>query len=216
MNTWVYFHCCRRYEISMKSLLTVTCGKTMQKNRIVDFPLLTATYIHISTILRQRIVAAEVTNNRNTLHWKYYVPACAFEHFSERVPVALQAHCSYRWLLLLILKRQSLDAVQTDDTLKCDAPSPASSVGIANRYGLDGPGIEFWEGRDFPLPSRPALGPTQNPIQWVPAHSLGVKRPGHSLNHLPPSSAEVKERVELYFYSPSGSSWSVIRWTSPF
>ena len=35
-----------------------------------------------------------------------------------------------------------------------------SSVGIATRYGLDGPGIEDHRGRDFPLPSRPALGPT--------------------------------------------------------
>ena len=30
-----------------------------------------------------------------------------------------------------------------------------------------------------------------------------------------PSSAEVKERVELYLYSPSGSSWPVIGWTVP-
>ena len=48
-----------------------------------------------------------------------------------------------------------------------------SSVGIATRYGLDGPGIESrWE-RDFPHPSRPAMGPTQPPIQWVPCLSRG-------------------------------------------
>ena len=35
-----------------------------------------------------------------------------------------------------------------------------SSVGIATRYGLDGQGIESRWGRDFPHPSRPALGPT--------------------------------------------------------
>ena len=34
-----------------------------------------------------------------------------------------------------------------------------SSVGIATRYGLDGPGIESRWRRDFPHPSRPALGP---------------------------------------------------------
>ena len=33
-----------------------------------------------------------------------------------------------------------------------------SSVGIATRYWLDGPGIESRWGRDFPHPSRPALG----------------------------------------------------------
>jgi hypothetical protein len=37
------------------------------------------------------------------------------------------------------------------------------SVGIATRYGLDGPVIESWWGRDFPHPSRPALEPTQPP-----------------------------------------------------
>ena len=43
-----------------------------------------------------------------------------------------------------------------------------SVVGIATRYGLDGPGIESRWGRDFSHTSRPALGPTQPPIQWVP------------------------------------------------
>jgi hypothetical protein len=34
----------------------------------------------------------------------------------------------------------------------------------------------------------------------------GVKRPGRDVNHPPPSSAEVKERVELYLYSPLWAS----------
>jgi hypothetical protein len=51
--------------------------------------------------------------------------------------------------------------------------------------------------------SRTALGPTQPPIQWVPeALSLAVKRPGHEAHHSPPTSAEVKEWVELYLHSP--------------
>ena len=48
-----------------------------------------------------------------------------------------------------------------------------SSVGIATRYGLDGPGIESRRRRDFPHPSRPALGPTQLPTQWTPGLSRG-------------------------------------------
>jgi len=48
-----------------------------------------------------------------------------------------------------------------------------SSVCIATRYGLDGPGIESRWGRHFPHPSIPALGPTQPPIQWVPGLSVG-------------------------------------------
>ena len=42
-----------------------------------------------------------------------------------------------------------------------------SAVGIATHYRLDSPGIESRLGRDFLHPSRPALGPTQPPIQWV-------------------------------------------------
>jgi hypothetical protein len=38
----------------------------------------------------------------------------------------------------------------------------------------------------------------------------GVKRPGRGADHPPSSSAEVKERVKLYLYSPSGPSWPVL------
>jgi len=48
---------------------------------------------------------------------------------------------------------------------------PDSSVSIATAYGLDGPGIESRWGRDFPHLSRPALGATQVPVQWVPGLS---------------------------------------------
>ena len=37
-----------------------------------------------------------------------------------------------------------------------------------------------------------------------------VKLLGRGSDHPPPSSAEVKERVELYLYSPSVSSWPVL------
>jgi len=38
----------------------------------------------------------------------------------------------------------------------------------------------------------------------------GVKRPGRGVDHPTASSIEVKKRVELYIYSPSGSSWPVL------
>jgi hypothetical protein len=57
----------------------------------------------------------------------------------------------------------------------------------------------------FTTASRTALEPTQSPIQWVPeALSLGVKRPEREADHSPPSSAAVKECVELYLHSPIG------------
>jgi hypothetical protein len=36
---------------------------------------------------------------------------------------------------------------------------------------------------------------------------IGVKRPGREVYHSPPSSAEVKECVELYLHSPKTPSW---------
>jgi len=48
-------------------------------------------------------------------------------------------------------------------------------VGKATRYRLDDPGSNPGGGRDFPHPSRPALGPTQAPIQWVPGLFPGSK-----------------------------------------
>jgi hypothetical protein len=75
-------------------------------------------------------------------------------------------------------------------------------VRTATRYGLDVPGIESRWGRDFPHLSKPALGPTQPPIKWILGLSPGVKRPGRGVDHPPPSSAEVHERVQLYLYSP--------------
>jgi len=44
-----------------------------------------------------------------------------------------------------------------------------SSVGIATRYGLDGPGIESGWAR-FSAPLQTDLRPTEPPIQWVPGY----------------------------------------------
>jgi len=68
---------------------------------------------------------------------------------------------------------------------------PDSSVGIANGYGLYGPRIEsHW--RDFLHLSRPALGPTQPPIKWVPGLFPGGKaQPGCHADPSPPSSVMV-------------------------
>jgi hypothetical protein len=54
----------------------------------------------------------------------------------------------------------------------------------------------------FSTSSRPALGPTQPPIQWVLVASPAVKRSGRKADHSPQTSAEVKKNVDLYIHSP--------------
>jgi len=84
----------------------------------------------------------------------------------------------------------------------CETGGPGSVVGIVNAYGLDGPGIESRWGRDFPHLSRPALRPTQPPVQWVPGLSRGKVLPGRDNDPSSPTSAGDKNRVELYLHSP--------------
>jgi len=68
---------------------------------------------------------------------------------------------------------------------------PGSVVSIATGYGLDGPGIESRWGRDFPHLSRPALGPIQPPVQWVPGFFGGKERPGREADPTPPSNSVI-------------------------
>jgi hypothetical protein len=97
-----------------------------------------------------------------------------------------------------------------------------SSVGIATGYGLDGPGIESRWGRDFPHLSRPALGPTQPPVQWVPALSREQRAARAWRWSLSPFYCRGQGRVELYRYSHYGpyglcrASVAVHGWPLPF
>ena len=85
-----------------------------------------------------------------------------------------------------------------------------SSVSIATRYGLDGPGIGSRWGVRFSATFQ--NGPEAQPASYIMGTGTfpGVKRPGRGVDHPPPSSAEVKERAELYLYSPSGPAWPVL------
>jgi hypothetical protein len=88
--------------------------------------------------------------------------------------------------------RHNMKEFQDCSNLPMKMGSRDSSVYIVTGYELHGrcsfPGREKF----FSL-SMPALGPTQAPIQWVPAAlSPGVKRRGREAGHSPPSSVEVK------------------------
>jgi hypothetical protein len=59
-------------------------------------------------------------------------------------------------------------------------------------------------GRDFPLLSRPALGPTQPPVQWVLGLSGDKERPERDTNPSPTSSAVVMKGQSYTSTPPIG------------
>ena len=79
----------------------------------------------------------------------------------------------------------------------------------ATGYWLEGPGIASRWGETFSTCLDRHWGPPSRLYNGYSISFLGVKRPGRGVNHPPTSSVEVKERVELYLYSPSGPAWSV-------
>jgi hypothetical protein len=96
-----------------------------------------------------------------------------------RLPQYLQQRISYTFVFVTLFFVMSRDS--------CD---------IALGYGLEDRGFESRQPLGIFLlttVSRPALAPTQPPIQWVPgALSLGIKWSGREADHSPPSNAEVK------------------------
>ena len=87
-----------------------------------------------------------------------------------------------------------------------------SSVCIATDYGLDGPGSN--PGGGGPRFSAPVqTGSEAYPASYTMCIGsfTGVKWQGRGIDHPPPSSAEIKERIQLYLYSPSGPLWHVLR-----
>ena len=96
-----------------------------------------------------------------------------------------------------------------DDILSRLLVGRDGSVGIAARYGVDGQGIESRWGGGPRFSAAVQTGPGAHPTSYTMGTGSfqGVKRPGNGANHPPPSSSEVKDRVELHLYSSSGPSW---------
>jgi hypothetical protein len=69
------------------------------------------------------------------------------------------------------------------------------------------------------MSSRPALGSTHPPIQWVPGTlSPGVKRPGRGTDHSPPTSAQVKKKwvYTSTIHTPSWRSAYLVKYRDNF
>jgi len=66
-------------------------------------------------------------------------------------------------------------------------------------------------GRDFSTPVQTGPGAHQASYTKGTGSFPGIKRPGRGVDHPPPFSAEVEEKVGLYLYFPFGPSWPVLR-----
>jgi len=70
-------------------------------------------------------------------------------------------------------------------------------------------------GREFPHPSRPALGPIQPPIQWVPGRFPGGKAAGAWRWPPTPILRRGWRKSRAMPLLPPGPSWPVLGWTLP-
>ena len=75
--------------------------------------------------------------------------------------------------------------------------------------GLDGPGSNSGGSEIFRTPPDRPWGPPSFLQHGYQVSFPGVKRPERGVNYPRLSSAEVKERVELYLYSHFGPSWPI-------
>jgi hypothetical protein len=89
-----------------------------------------------------------------------------------------------------------------------------SSVSVVTRLWAGQTGFDSQQGQGvliFAIASRPALGPTQPPIQWVPGALLpGAKRPWREADH----SLHLVPRSRMYGAIPPLPLYAFMVWCS--
>ena len=86
-----------------------------------------------------------------------------------------------------------------------------SSVGIATRYGLDGPGIESpWGGARFPAPVQTGAGVHPASCTTGTVYFVAVKRQGRGVDHPPHLSPRLKKEYSYTSTPTMGFSWPVL------
>ena len=128
------------------------------------------------------------------LYWKIFLSCRVFYseiNVNENMYLAVLGELLDRMTMDIVCLWKFICLKLSNITSFCSGPG--SSFGIATDYGLDSPGSNPGGDEVF-RPSRPALGPTQPPVKWVPSLFSGGKvRPGRAANHSPPSSTAVIE-----------------------
>ena len=85
-----------------------------------------------------------------------------------------------------------------------------SVVGIATRYGLNGPRIESRWGARFFTPVQTGPGANAACCAMGTGPFLGVKRPGRGVYYPPHLASRLKKEWSYTSARPSGPSWPVL------
>jgi hypothetical protein len=143
----------------------------------------------------------KVLHNNQDPYFQYLFPPlrCKNTKFEE-----------VNFLDCLILKMKAVESFSKLITLYANAcflvrDQDSDSLRVERSWDQIPVGSRFFCSR----PDRP-WGPHSLLYNGYRVFFLGVKRPGRGPNHAPPSSAEVKARVELHLYCCSGPSWPVV------
>jgi len=101
-------------------------------------------------------------------------------------------YCSYNYVLFLL--------------------SPCTEIRDSDSLGVGRSGVRIPAEARFSAPVY--TGPEDHPGSYTIGTGSfpGVKRPGRGVDHPPPSSVEVKEKVQQYLYFSSGPLSTVLRW----
>jgi len=83
--------------------------------------------------------------------------------------------------------------LQTFREGRCSRVDRNNSVGIATRYGLDGPGIESWWGERFSAPVHTDPGAHSASYTMGTGSFSGVKRAGRGVDQTPHLSPRLKK-----------------------
>jgi hypothetical protein len=157
--------------------------------------------------MSQRVKMTTTTVERS--NWK----TCLSRIKIKRILTYISVHTNMFWRQRLLLCNVTL----YQNMLRFYVRARVTQSGLWLRYGLDGPDFEpRLEKEDFcsPYLSRPALGPTQPPLQGVHGLFSWGKAAGALRWPSTPKYRRGNYWIAVYLYPPpSGSSWAVLGWT---
>ena len=131
---------------------------------------------------------------------KTQLSLCSIKHHTMKMYWGMEVELAYSSPTAIDKHQLHVQADLATGKKKIIRIGRKSAVGIASRYGLEVPGIESRSRRDR------SCGPPNLLYTGYPVSFDRLHLPGCDVNHLSPSSAEVKEKVEVYLYAPSSGA----------